>query len=301
MVPSPQSATVIGGVNNNITPTSAPLGKTWYDSLQTSVTQRFSHGLSVSANYSFSKNLDLMSSPDIYNRQLGKNLSINDVPHLFKLQAQYTVPKLRATSGILGNRIVQFMLSDWGTGWYLLYQSAGLVGLPATVTANPISKWLGRGPGPAQQALDANGQPISPWSVDWTDYSGTHHTDPIDVNCHCFDPAKTVVLNKAAWVSVPDGQWAANQSSIRSFRGIRRPTESANISRNFRIRESVSANIRVEFSNIFNRTQLPAISLANFTTAASFPGGVPTGFGTINPVSGTSGFRTGTFILRIQY
>ena len=285
----------------NINPTSAPLGNTWYDSLQTSVTQRFAHGLSVSANYTFSKNLDLMSSPDIYNRQLGKNISVNDVPHLFKLQTQYVVPRLRASKGILGNKILQYALKDWGTGWYLQYQSAALVGLPATVTTNPISKWLGRGPGPAQQALDANGKPISPWSIDWTDYSGTHHTDPLNVNCHCFDPATTVVLNPKAWVSVPDGQWANNQSAIRSFRGIRTPSESANVSRDFQLREGIHMNLRVEFTNMFNRTRYPNISLAGLTTAASFPNKVPTGFGTINPVSGTAGSRTGTFILRISY
>ena len=62
---------------------------------------------------------------------------------------------------------------------------------------------------------------MSPWSVDWTDNSGTHHTDPLNINCHCFDVTKTVVLNPAAFTNVPDGQFAANQGSIRSFRGFR--------------------------------------------------------------------------------
>src|SRR5262249_31085624 len=119
--------------------------------------------------------------------------------------------------------------------------------------------------------------------------------------CRCFDPAKTVLLNPKAWVSVPDGQWAANQSSLRWFRGIRQPSENANVSRQFRVTERVSLNVRAEFNNVFNRTRLPAISLSNFTTAPSFPNGVPTGFGTINPVNGTSGFRTGTLIARIQF
>ena len=76
---------------------------------------------------------------------------------------------------------------------------------------------------------------MSPWSVDWTDNNGVHHTDPLDINCHCFDPTKTQVLNPAAWTNVPNGQFAANESSIRSFRGIRIPVENANFSRNFRI------------------------------------------------------------------
>ncbi len=40
----------------------APLGNTWYDSLQVNVTQRFSHGLSFNLNYNYSKNLDTMTS-----------------------------------------------------------------------------------------------------------------------------------------------------------------------------------------------------------------------------------------------
>ena len=53
---------------------------------------------------------------------------------------------------------------------------------------------------------------MSPWSVNWTDYSGNHHTTPLDINCHCFDPTTTQVLNPAAFTNVPNGQFAANQS-----------------------------------------------------------------------------------------
>ena len=62
---------------------------------------------------------------------------------------------------------------------------------------------------------------MNPWSVDWTDLNGVHHTDPLDINCHCFDPTKTQVLNPKAWTNVPDGQWANDFSSIRGFRGFR--------------------------------------------------------------------------------
>ncbi len=65
--------------SGNISPVSAPLGKTWYDSLQSTVTQRLSHGLTLNGNFTWSKNLDLMSSPDIFNRNLGKNISLNDL------------------------------------------------------------------------------------------------------------------------------------------------------------------------------------------------------------------------------
>jgi hypothetical protein len=105
--------------------------------------------------------------------------------------------------------------------------------------------------------------------LDWTDLNGVHHTDPLDIKCHGFNPTKTQVLNPAAWTNVPDGQFVANQSSIRSFHGFRIPLENANFSRSFQIREHYSLKIRVEFTNIFNRLQIPATATA--------PGGINLG------------------------
>ena len=284
--------------SGNLSPASAPLGKTWYDSLQTTVTQRFAHGLSLNANFTWSKNLDLMSSPDIFNRGLGKNYSANDLPEQFRLSAQYTIPRFGASV----NRFVKYAIGDWGMGWYLQYQSAPILALPASAGANPISRWLGRGPGPAQRVP---GQPI--WSTDWYDLSGKHHTDPLDINCHCFDPTKTIVLNPQAWANVPDGQWAANMSTIRNYRGFRYPVENANFSRTFRFTERVSLNVRAEFTNVFNRVRLPQPTTGATTGFQAPPiispitGLYTSGFGTVVPTGGTTGARSGTIVGRLQF
>jgi hypothetical protein len=286
----------------------APLGKTWYDSLQTTLNKRFSHGLILNANYTYSKNLDLFTTPDPFNRQLGKNLSANDIPHQFRVGGQYEVQPIHSDLPVLKNKIAAYALSGWGIGWSLSYQSARLVGLPTSSGNTPISNFLGYGPGPAQLVPG-----MSPWSVDWTDYSGAHHTDPLDINCHCFDPTKTQVLNPAAFTNVPDGQFAANQSSIRSFRGFRRPDENANLGRTFRIKERVTLNARVEFQNIFNRTLYSSlatpITLGNmaskptqFTTGTN-KGLNSGGYGTIVPftTTGLTGQRSGSFVVRVQF
>jgi hypothetical protein len=276
----------------------APLGKTWYDALQLTVTKRFSHGLSFNANYTFSKTLQLMSCPDVFNPGLGKVLSPNDFPHQFRLSADYTVPKIK------GNKIASAVLSDWGTGWFLQYQSGPLLALPASAGTDPISNYLGRGPGPAQRT----GQSL--WSTNWTDLNGVHHTDPIDINCHCYDPRTTVVLNPAAWANVPNGQWAAQQATaFDDYRGIRYPQENANFSRTFRIKERVSLLIRAEWSNAFNRLRLPQPSVGAagtpvFSAAPTQVGGIFTGgFGTIVPTAGNgvTGQRTGQLIARLQF
>lgn len=117
-----------------------------------------------------------------------------------------------------------------------------------------------------------------------------------------------MVLNPAAWSNIPNGQWGAQQTSIREFRGIRYPQENLNLSRNFRITERVVLHIRAEFQNAFNRTRLPQPNVAAAYTATPnrFTSGVNTvlfsgGFGTIVPTSGTAGARAGTLIGRISF
>jgi len=289
-------------------PLGAPDAKSWYDALQLKFTQRFSHGLVLNANYTYSKNLALIGSPDPFNRNLGKTLSPYDIPHQMRVSAQYEVPRL--TSGIFSNKVLSYVVSGWGTGWYLNYQSAALVGLPTSSGASPLSNFLGYGPGPAQLIPG-----MSPWSTNWTDLSGKHHTDPLNINCHCFDPTTTQVLNPAAFSNVPDGQFAANESSIRSFRGFRYPSENANFSRNFRIKEHYVLQIRAEFTNIFNRVEYAfplglssPINLGNFATApTTFTSGpnkglYSGGFGTITPeTTGAVNPRAGTIVARFTF
>jgi hypothetical protein len=280
----------------NISPTSAPLGKTWYDSLQTTVTQRLSHGLNVNGNFTWSKNLDLMSSPDIFNRQLGKNISANDLPLQLRLSAQYTTPR----ANIFGNRMASYVLGDWNIGWYMQYQSAPIITRPsANAGLNPINFWLGRGPGPAERVA---GQPL--YTTNWVDLDGNQHTDELDINCHCFDPTKTVVLNPLAFSGTPDGKWASNFSTLREFRGIRLPTENANFGRTFRIREKMTFNLRVEFANVFNRLRLPQPSATAVTAPpikSPLTGLYTSGYGVINPTAGTQGQRSGTLVGRITF
>jgi len=304
--------------------TGAAQGKTWYDALQTTVTKRLSHGLTVNANYTYNKSLSWTSAdPDSYNPILGKNYSLGWLPHQFRLSADYTTPTIHSGNKILGNKVTSFLLSGWGTGWFLQYQSAGIIAQPGGGGSDAITTDLGRGTLVANNAVDANGNPISPWSVIWYDYNGVHHTDPININCKCFNPQTTVVLNPAAWTLVPNGVYSNNYSSIPTYRGFRSPSENVNFSRNFRVKERVNILIRVEFQNAFNRTRLSAATLGStsITTPLSCSSGAvnttqnqcvvaatgatgifSAGFGSlVVPATGLTGARTGDLIMRINF
>src|SRR5207253_3386765 len=123
---------------------------------------------------------------------------------------------------VLGNKFVAQVVKDWAVSGAFFYQSGAYLGRPANGAANPVSRWLGRGPAGAQLKKNADGSYMSPWAVNWTDSDGKVHPEPIDINCKCFDPEKTIVLNPNAWEAVPDGQWGAQTGVLSSVRATRR-------------------------------------------------------------------------------
>jgi hypothetical protein len=117
-----------------------------------------------------------------------------------------------------------------------------------------------------------------------------------DLNCGCINPFVDQVLNPAAWANPANGTYgpgpvlsvfpALPGLYYADFRQARRPQENFNIGRNFRIGKEGRYNfqIRADFTNIFNRTQIGNPITSN-------PLGAPTknnlgqyngGFGIIN-------------------
>lgn len=308
--PFPQFSSVISPV--------APQGKSWYDSLQLQATKRLSHGLLANVNYTFSKNLQFTGSPDIFNTSVGKDLVAANPPQILRITFDYETPR-PAKIPVLSNKYIREVVGGWALAGALYYQTGAYMGRPLSGSNNAISRWLGRGPGSAQLKKNPDGSYMNPWSVDWTDLNGVHHTDPLDINCHCFDPSKTVVLNPNAWQTIPDATWTSDTSTYAFFRAPRRPTESANIARNFRIKERYTFQIRLEFLNIFNRAFLPAPLISTFspvnaaaTLQKAANGNYIGGFGTFGNLSNSGalsgyalglggGQRTGQLIARFTF
>ena len=302
----------------------APVGKSWYDALQLTLVKRFSHGLTANVNYTYSKNLQWVSAPDIFNPTLaqganyGKDVVERESTTTLRISFEYRVPRYRGSMPVLKNKIVSMVLSDWAVSGALYYQTAAYLGRPLNGAQFPISLWLGRGPGSATLNKNADGSYMSPWSVNWYDNNGVHQTTPLDINCHCFNPATTVVLNPAAWSTVQNAAWATDTNTYTFFRGQRHPTEAMNFGRNFKVKERYEFQLRIEFQNIFNRIQLPSPSLAfspvNPTYQCSVAGGTCngaqsngnyiSGFGTFGNTANAGTFgapRTGQLVVRFSF
>jgi hypothetical protein len=129
----------------------------------------------------------------------------------------------------------------------------------------------------------------------------------VDPNCHCFDPQKTQVLNPAAFVDAPAGQFGTSAPFYNGYRWQRQPAESMSFGRVFPIgREKMNLQIRAEFQNIFNRVffSAPATGATNPAMAIQKDGtGVITGgYGSIATVNGAGTTpRTGQIVARFTF
>ncbi len=250
----------------------APLGRTWYDSLQMKATKRFSHGLDFTSTFTWQKELmmgtEMGAVNDVFNRPMNKYLSGSSRPFVSVTALNYRLPKW-------GNKVTSLALGDWTLGAMLQYAS----GMPilAPTAQSQLSTLLFRG-------TFANRVPDQPL---WT----------VDINCHnCFNPEKNFVLNPKAWVDPLPGQFGTSPAYYGDYRQMRRPSEAMSLGRIFRIKEGVTLSIRADFQNIFNRTYLsnPTSTNAKATQTVDSKGKPVSGFGYINTGLGATEQQTGS-------
>jgi hypothetical protein len=273
----------------------APLGNTWYDSMQIKATKRFSRGLEFTTAFTWQKELSTMASVnDVFNRPAQKGLDGMSQPFAFVTNFNYTVPKLTFGGGkffgkLTGNRWLREALSGWTISGILRYASGALIAVPSS--SNALSSLLFRG-------TRMNRVPDQPLYT-------------VDLNCHsCYDPRKDFVLNPKAWSDAPAGQFGYSAAYFNDYRDIRHPDEQLSLGRNFRVKDRVTLSVRMEFFNVFNRLVLSSPSSGNpLSTQTRDANGVPiSGFGYINTAtilsSATSGMfsqRYGQVVMRLQF
>jgi hypothetical protein len=262
----------------------APLGDTWYDSLQVKGTKRFSRGLEFTSAFTWQKELSTLGPiNDVFNRPNQKGIDGQSQPFAFVTSFNYTVP------GMGGKRWARAATGGWSVSGILHYASGALIGVPGS--QNALSSLLFRG----TRMNRVPGQPLF----------------TADLNCRsCYDPQKDFVLNPKAWSDAAPGQWGYSPAYFNDYRDMRHPDEQLSLGRQFRMKEAVSLSVRMEFFNVFNRLVLSTPSSGNpLSTQVRNSGGFTTsGFGFINTAtvlsSSTSGMfsqRYGQLVMRLQF
>ena len=264
----------------------APLGDTWYDALQVKGTKRLSHGLSFVSTFTWSKNLvsgaetsDPLTAAngvinDVFNRPNQKTLSAADQPFFFNISATYVTPKMN------GNKILSWIARDWTYGVYLQYASGTPIAAPTA--NNNLSSTL-------EQTTIAERVPGVPLYT-------------VDLNCHCYDPNKTFALNPAAWINPPAGQFGNTAQYYNDYRTQRRPQENMNFGRTWRVKETMTFNLRFEVTDAFNRGHYsnPTSTSAQATQSLLTNGNAASGFGYLSPATAAAP-RNGLLVGRFTF
>ena len=273
----------------SITSKWAPLGNTWYDGLQATLTKRFSHGLTGTMAFTYDKEQSLGAMDavgwmpsllnDVYNRGINKGISNESQPVVLTTGFSYETP------AVTKSKVVRNVVRDWTIGGFLRYGSG--LPIPSPYANNNLNTLLLRnvGTGTGTFFNRVPGQSL---------YLK-------DLNCHCIDPNKNLVLNPAAWLDPGPGQFGG-QPYYNDYRYERRPSESLSIGRIFRVKEAMSLEVRMEAFNVFNRTEMNNPAASNPLLTPTYSGGnVTSGFGYINPGSLYSPPREGQLLMRLRF
>jgi hypothetical protein len=259
----------------------SPLGNDWYDSLQAKATKRLSHGLDFTGAFTWQKELQLGADGgainDFQSRSLNKSISPYSVPLELVISFTYHTP----VWGV--NRLARNVTSGWALGGILRYQSGLPILIPAA-SSNSLSNGI-------FQTTYANRVP------------GVQLFLVKNLNCKCFDPNTTLVLNPAAWSQPAPGTFGNSSLYYNDYRNFRQPAESLSLGRFFTIREGMQLELRAMFFNPFNHVFLnaPASTNALATTTTNSSGQLTGGFGWVNTGSVALQPRNGMLLARFSF
>lgn len=205
-------------------------GRSWYHSMQLSLTRRFARGFSFQGNYTFSKSIDDTSSyvspantigPDPNNRKLNRGLSDFDTTHRFVASGIYELPKLGQGAAAWAKAIVN--------GW----QANAIVEIESGVPFTPFDS--------RDLALAGVG-------------SGVRLMQTGDAALDASRPRSALTsryFNTQVYSLPPEGHFGV--SGRNTLRGPGTVNTDFSLFKNFTVREKAKFQFRSEFFNLFNR------------------------------------------------
>lgn len=272
----------------NIAALGVPLGESKYDSLQVKATKRYSHGLNLTATFTWQNertNIVQTATGATPNTAIANNVfdhpedvffvSELSEPLITVLAFNYEVPAFS------NNKFVRAALGGWTVGGIVRFAS----GLPIPVPAsqNQLAALLFQ----TTRMNRVSGEPLF----------------LKDLNSSDYDANADFVLNPAAWSNPAAGQFATSLPYYDDFRYQRRPDEQLSVGRSFRFRDRARFEVRAEFFNALNRLQLNNPDALNpLQTPQRNAQGVPTaGFGRINTGTVYGPPRSGQIVTRLSW
>ena len=237
LLPYPQYA----GLQNNFD----YKGSAFYNAMQLQAEKRLTNGLSFLAAFTISRNMANVNSGfaafaskplNKYNQKLEYAPSTLDQKYGAKVVATYEIPIGPGKKLLTRNNFVNRLAGGWQVSTILDYEGGNPFG--ATESFNPVNNGFDR-------PNRVSGVPLKTFTYKRTkDYLTGHQSmAPVQFTTNAFAPTNPFALG----------------DTYATYAALRTPplrVESFNLVKHFPIAEGVSASLRVDYFNAFNRTQL---------------------------------------------
>jgi hypothetical protein len=225
-----------------------PLGFATFNSLQVSLNKRYSNGLSLISNYTFSKTIQnaiavfttgFDAGPlDYYNLALQKAVSPNDQTHVVKIGATYELP-VGTGKPVLGgaNHLVNALIGGWQVSYIGNYAS----GTPLSFSAASIAGWNG---GTRASIINPSGESL---------YAG-FDTSKFDYSLVSTPGQNQLLYFKTNLVvNPPPFTLGTSAPFVSQIRGFASYNEDGGLQKVFSIHERLKFQFRAEAFNMLNR------------------------------------------------
>jgi len=261
----------------NIGLSGAPLGESRYDSLQLKGVKRYSHGLSLTATFTWQNERTNMGPVnDVFNNPTDQwaPSSLSE-PLITVLAFNYEVPQMGES------RMVRALVGGWTFSGIMRYASGLPIPVPAAQNQHTSLVFQNT------RMNRVTGEPLF----------------LKDLNGDDVDPNTDFVLNPKAWVDPGQGQWGTTPAFYDDYRYQRRPEEQLSVGRSFRIKTRARFDIRAEIFNPFNRTFMNNPDAGNplQTQRVDAQGRPIAGFGRIDTGSVFGPPRSGQIVTRLSW
>jgi len=303
-----------------------------FNALEVTANQRLSHGLSFLMGYTYSHALDqnsnesLINAPlqtDWHNPGLAYGNTNSDIRHRFTLSPRYVIPGIKSPGQMLeGWSVSSIFIAEGGRPWYPQDTTTDLLGtgeFTNSTTKSPQT-WNYSGPrsaftstsaiipcfGPVAGCTSfaaAGGIPAACMNAAVAPYGGSAQLQSLAVasltNLGCYV--------QGAGVLTPPAYGTVGNANRNLFRGPSYKNVDFSVTKDWKLKERLTAQFRVEFFNLFNRADFSSTPASNtgssggldpetaqFGCSCSTPD-------VANPVVGSGGPRHIQFALKLIY